>query len=126
MSGTVSVDGAAADADAVAGVQFRLDGQNARCRGHGGPLHASTGTRPARPNGAHALTAVARDRAGNTRTATTVNVTVSNTGPRPGLVAAYGFDEASGTTVTDASGTGNTGTIFQATRSTTAKFGDGR
>ena len=48
-------------------------------------------------------------------------MTVNNTGP-VGLVAAYGFDEPSGTTVTDASGTGNTGTISGATRSTTAKF----
>ena len=34
-------------------------------------------------NGAHTLSAVARDAAGNTRTATTVSVTVSNTGPPP-------------------------------------------
>src|SRR6478736_6488218 len=32
-----------------------------------------------------------------------------------GLVAAYGFDEGSGTTVTDASGNGNTGTISNST-----------
>ena len=32
-----------------------------------------------------------------------------------GLVAAYSFDEGSGTTVADASGTGNTGTISGAT-----------
>ena len=60
----------------------------------------------------HVLSACARDTGGNTRTATTVNVTVSNTGPPPGApVAAYGFDETSGTTVTDTSGRNNTGTI---------------
>ena len=39
------------------------------------------------------------------------------------LVAAYGFDEGSGTTVTDASGNGNNGTITNATWSTSGKFG---
>jgi hypothetical protein len=40
-----------------------------------------------------------------------------------GLVAAYGFNEGSGTTVTDASGNGNTGTISGATWVTTGKYG---
>src|SRR5262249_29304818 len=40
-----------------------------------------------------------------------------------GLVAAYGFDEASGTTVTDASGNGNNGTITAATRAASGKYG---
>ncbi len=42
----------------------------------------------------------------------------------PGLVAAYAFDEGSGTTVTDASGNGNNGTITNATWSTSGKYGD--
>ena len=41
----------------------------------------------------------------------------------PGLVAAYGFDEGSGTTVTDASGNGNTGTITNATWAAAGKYG---
>ncbi|HEY6889952.1 MAG TPA: LamG-like jellyroll fold domain-containing protein, partial [Solirubrobacter sp.] len=40
-----------------------------------------------------------------------------------GPVAAYGFDEASGTTVTDSSSFGNTGVIDGATRVTGGKFG---
>jgi hypothetical protein len=40
-----------------------------------------------------------------------------------GLVAAYSFDEGSGTTVYDASGQGNNGTVSNATWSTTGKFG---
>jgi hypothetical protein len=40
-----------------------------------------------------------------------------------GLVAAYGFDEGSGTTVTDASGNGNNGTITAATWATAGKYG---
>jgi glucose/arabinose dehydrogenase len=40
-----------------------------------------------------------------------------------GLVAAYGFEEASGTGVTDASGNGNAGTLGSATRTTSGRFG---
>jgi fibronectin type 3 domain-containing protein len=41
-----------------------------------------------------------------------------------GLVAAYAFDEGSGTTVTDSSGNGNNGTITNATWSTSGEYGD--
>ena len=40
-----------------------------------------------------------------------------------GLVAAYGFDEASGTTTADATGHGLTGTLTSVTRTTAGKFG---
>ncbi len=40
-----------------------------------------------------------------------------------GLVAAYGFDEGSGTAVTDASGNGHTGTIANATWAAAGKYG---
>jgi fibronectin type 3 domain-containing protein len=40
-----------------------------------------------------------------------------------GLVAAYGFDEGQGTTVTDASGNGNNGTVANGTWVTTGKYG---
>ena len=54
-----------------------------------------------------------------------VTLTVEPAGPAtpPGLVAAYGFDEASGATVTDASGNGRTGTLTGATRTTSGRFG---
>ena len=41
-----------------------------------------------------------------------------------GLVAAYSFDQGSGTTVTDTSGNGNNGTISTATWSTSGQYGD--
>jgi hypothetical protein len=41
----------------------------------------------------------------------------------PGLVAAYSFNEGSGTAVTDASGNGNTGAISGATWTTSGRFG---
>jgi len=44
-------------------------------------------------------------------------------GTSTGLVAAYGFNEASGTTVVDSSGSGNHGTISGATRTTSGRFG---
>jgi hypothetical protein len=46
----------------------------------------------------------------------TLQVTVSNAAPPPaGLVAAYGFEQTSGTSVTDSSGKGSTGTLSGAT-----------
>jgi hypothetical protein len=42
-----------------------------------------------------------------------------------GLVAAYGFEESSGSTVVDGSPYGNTGTIVNATRTTAGKYGQG-
>ena len=53
----------------------------------------------------------------NTATATTL-ATIA------GLVAAYSFDEGTGTTVTDLSGNGNTGTLTNTTWTSTAKFGN--
>src|SRR5207248_7884083 len=40
-----------------------------------------------------------------------------------GLVAAYGFNEGSGTSTTDASGNSNSGTLANATWSTAGKYG---
>ncbi len=40
-----------------------------------------------------------------------------------GLVAAYGFDEGSGTTVADTSGNGNNGTVANTTWAATGKYG---
>ena len=48
------------------------------------------------PNGSHAITAVARDAAGHSTAATAVTVQVDNAAVGTGLVAAYGFEEASG------------------------------
>ena len=51
-----------------------------------------------------------------------VTLTVSPPGSA-GLVGAWGFDEASGPAVTDASGRGNGGTVDGATRTAAGKFG---
>ncbi len=125
VQGPIDVTASAADNVGVSGVQFKLDGANLGSEDTSAPYAVAWNTATA-TNGAHTLSAVARDAAGNTRTATTVSVTVSNTGPPPGApVAAYGFDEPSGTGVTDASGRGNAGTIAGGAVRTTAtsKFG---
>jgi glucose/arabinose dehydrogenase len=67
-------------------------------------------------NGAVTVTA-----AGATGSPATIPVTLTvnpSTPPPGGLVGAWAFDEASGTTATDASGRGNTGTISGPTRTT--------
>jgi hypothetical protein len=53
-----------------------------------------------------------------------VSVTVSAVVTPPGLVAAYGFEEGSGSTTTDSSGLGNTGTITASTWTTAGRFGN--
>jgi hypothetical protein len=53
-----------------------------------------------------------------------VSVTVDNSVPAgPVPVAAYSFEDGSGTTLTDVTGKGHTGTVFQATWTTTGKNG---
>ena len=53
-------------------------------------------------------------------------MTVSNTGPPAGLVAAYGFDAGTGTAASDQSGHGHNGTITNATwaGATAGRFGN--
>ena len=75
------------------------------------------------PNTSYTYQVKATDAAGNfspysnTATATT-QATI------PGLVAAYSFDEGGGTTATDLSGNGNTGTVTNATWTSASKFGN--
>jgi hypothetical protein len=52
-----------------------------------------------------------------------VFTTASDSAAQTGPVAAYGFEEGSGSAVTDASGNGNTGAITNAARTTTGRFG---
>jgi Subtilase family/Bacterial Ig domain len=77
VSGSVSVTASASDNVAVAGVQFKLDGVNLGAEVTAGPYeHVWDSTTAV--NGAHVLTAVARDTAGNQRTALTVAIVVTN------------------------------------------------
>jgi hypothetical protein len=75
--GNVTVSASASDDIAVAGVQFKLDGANLGPEITSGAYSVSWNS-IAVTNGPHVLTAVARDTAGNTTTATPVTVTVAN------------------------------------------------
>lgn len=75
---SVTVSATAADAVGVAGVRFRLDGANLGNEDTTAPF-AITWDTTAVAGGAHVLTAVARDAAGNTTTSAPVAVTVNNT-----------------------------------------------
>lgn len=121
VSGTVNLAANASDNVGVVGVQFKVDGVNTGSEDTTSPYGVSWNSASV-PNGNHTITAVARDAAGNTTTSAAVTVNVSNT-VSGGLVASYNFNEGAGTTVSDGSGSGNTGTIFQATWFTAGKFG---
>ncbi|UBU10721.1 LamG-like jellyroll fold domain-containing protein [Nonomuraea gerenzanensis] len=56
-------------------------------------------------------------------TATTYTAAYTLVPPAGGLVAAYGMDEASGSTVTDASDNGNTGTASGTSRTASGRYG---
>jgi hypothetical protein len=77
VGGMVSVAATATDNVGVGGVQFRLDGVNLGAEVTVPPYAVSWNTTAA-VNGAHTLTAVARDAAGNVATSAAVTVTVAN------------------------------------------------
>jgi hypothetical protein len=74
-------------------------------------------------NGSYQLAARARDAAGNQTTTAAQPVMVSNGVAAAGLVAAYNFNEGTGTTLTDRTGLGHTGTISGAIWTTLGRFG---
>jgi Concanavalin A-like lectin/glucanases superfamily/Domain of unknown function (DUF1929)/Bacterial Ig domain len=122
VSGSIPVSATASDDVGVAGVQFQLDG-NVLGVELKTPPYTMTWNTAASSNGPHTVSAVARDAAGNLSQAS-VDVTVSNTVPSiPGLVGAYGFNEATGVQTHDSSGQGNTGTIAGATWTPNGKYG---
>ena len=123
LTGPVTVTAAASDGEGVAGVQFRLDGQNLGAEDTGSPYSIVWDTR-GELNGAHSLRAVARDAAGNTTTSAAVPVTVSNPGvSAAGLRVAYGFDDGAGSSALDSSGNNRTATLVGAGWTTGGRFG---
>ena len=74
---SVAVSANASDNVGVAGVQFQLDGANLGAEDTTSPYSVSWNS-TATANGSHALTAVARDAAGNQRVSSAVSITVSN------------------------------------------------
>lgn len=90
VRGTVTVKASASDNRGVAGVQFRLDGADAGAEDTAAPYEIAWDTTTA-TEGAHTLTAVARDAAGNRATSAPVTVTVANSAPPP---ASSRFEES--------------------------------
>ena len=84
VTGSATVTATATDASGVAGVQFKLDGANLGAEDTASPYSLAWDTTSA-TNGAHTITAVARDTLGNTTTTAAVTVTVSNVVAPPGV-----------------------------------------
>ena len=78
-----------------------------------------TGTPASGTGGANPVTVTVSDGSLSASRSFTWNVTDLN----PGLVAAYGFEETSGTSTADSTGNGHTGTISGATRTASGRFG---
>jgi len=77
VSGTITLAATASDNIGVVGVQFQVDSANSGAEVTAAPYTLSLDTTKL-SNGAHSLTAVARDAAGNHTTSSAVTVTVSN------------------------------------------------
>ena len=86
MRASVAVSASASDNLAVAGVQFKLDGNNLGAEDTASPYTITWNTTTA-TNGPHVLTAVARDAAGNVTTSSSVTVTVDNQAPTVSITA---------------------------------------
>ena len=85
-----------------------------------GPSYVDTSV----PAGTYYYQVTADDFAGNTSGPSNEVTAMVASGPPGGLVAAYGFDEGSGTTTADRSAYGNSGALSNATWSTAGKFGN--
>jgi hypothetical protein len=118
VSGIVTVSANANDNIGVVGVQFLLGGQPLGPEDTTAPYSITWNSTTVANGGPYQLSARARDTA-NVTTSAVVSVTVNNTS----LVAAYSFNEGTGTSLIDRTGTGHTGTISGATWTTQGKFG---
>ncbi len=122
VSGATTLAASASDNIGVSGVRFEVDGAPVGTEDGTAPYSISWSSTSA-ANGTHTVRAVARDAAGNSTSSAPVSVTVNNTAPTNGLVAAWSFNEASGSTVGDGSGNGNDGTLVGPVRTTAGKYG---
>ena len=122
VSGAVTVSATASDNVGVVGVQFRVDGVNVGAEDTSSPFSTSWVTAIV-ADGAHTITAVARDAAGNTTVSAPRTVTVSNGALIAGLIAAYAFDEGTGRTPFDSSPLANRGTLMGGASWTPGRYG---
>jgi alpha-tubulin suppressor-like RCC1 family protein len=115
VSGTVTVSANASDNIGVVGVQFKRDGVNIGAEDTTSPYAISWNTTTT-ANGSHAITAVARDAAGNSTTSSARSVTVSNstsdtTNPTVSLTAPAAGATVSTTVTVSANASDNVGVV---------------
>lgn len=122
VSGTVELSADAFDNVAVVGVKFFIDGTQVGSEDTSAPYVVSWNSASV-ANGSHSVTAEARDASSNTTLSSAVSFTVSNIAPSS-LIAAFSFNEGSGSVLGDSAGGDNNGTISGATWSTAGKFGN--
>jgi hypothetical protein len=123
VSDTISLAATATDDTGVAGVQFFVDGLAIGAEDTTSPYGVSWNTSSV-ANGAHNLTARARDAAGNTTTSAIVPVTVSNGPALPSQLTAHALNETSGTVASDTSGNGHNGTLTNGPAWVAGKYGN--
>src|SRR3989449_96393 len=95
VSGTISVTASASDNAGVVGVQFQLDGINGTVVTS--PPYSIAWNTSTASNGAHTITAVAQDSAGNRSTSAPVTVTVDNVAPTVTINQAAGQPDPTNT-----------------------------
>lgn len=108
LRGSVAVTASASDNTGVVGVQFKLDGINLGSEDTSSPYSITWDTTTA-TNGTHSLTAVARDAAGNTKTSTSVSVTVDNAAPTVSITTPANGATVSGSSVSITASAADTG-----------------
>src|SRR5439155_1431191 len=110
ISGTVTVSATATDNVGVVGVQFKLDGVKLGTEDTTAPYSLSWDTRLVAP-GAHSVSAVARDAAGQTATAAVSVTVLDTTPPTVALTAPAPAASVSGTVTVSATATDNVGVV---------------
>jgi fibronectin type 3 domain-containing protein len=126
VQGTLDVTGTIGDDRGPLAWRLELDGQTIA-----GPVDVTEPTASVQrawdttgvADGSHQLRLVVRDGGGNETASAVCAVNVQNVVLPTGLVAAYGFEQTSGTSVTDSSGKSSTGTLSGATWATGGRFG---
>jgi hypothetical protein len=108
ISGTTAIAANASDNIGVAGVQFRVDGANVGAEDTTAPYSVPWNTASA-AGGAHTVTAIARDAAGNVTTAAAVAVTVDNAAPAVVVTAPAAGSTIAGTISVSANASDNVG-----------------
>ena len=122
LAGTVTLAADTRGGDPPFSVQFTVDGANVGAVDTTAPFSTTWDSRTV-TNGQHSFSSVAFDGSGATVTAPAVLAVVDNSRPQP--VAAWGFNEGTGSIAADATGHGNKATwTTGVTWSTTSRFGN--